>query len=750
MKRKWQLFAAFLAVFATLVLFAACSSGEPGGGGDTDSETKTFEGIVLESKEFSYDGEVHFLQLTGTVPQGAKVEWEGNGESLPGVYNVSATVSMQGYETLSLKATLTITALVFDESITLEDIEVEAGEPYEVSLAHADKLPASAQVAVEYLSKDTGAVLTEKPETGGEYTVRVTVTAQGYESKTYTASLTIIRPEIESIALDGLTYGGNLPIGAVCELTVSQLPQGSEPGTFVFESSDERILTVSPEGIVTGVSAGTAKVIVRAQGYTDVTDEVTFTVFDDSDKQTENYDHVYKVGEDALGRPCITGHIDTYVITGNLELTVTHEAEELPEGGSGGALKIAQLQPGTSDDGYTAVVIGFGGQLKNARYGISFDAKILTGDHIFAIQLFVGDTPIQTQNGAEGRNVLYFDGVETQGFSVRIANNIEESYAVTIDNIHIFEAPSMAEDFENAVKIGGEVRGNIPVVWGGEQNTSVELSLTENTDELPADGAGTALKAVKTGEAVYSYVEFRFAGGLAAGRYAIAFDAKLLSGTHIWAVNAYHDLAPAGVQLDEGQGKEGRNIFYFTLESAVKSIAIRIASNTAEYAAVFDNVRIFAADPLAEDFENAVKIGGEVWGNIPVGWGGEQNTSVELSLTESAEELPVGGEGTALKAVKTGNAGYSYIVLNFASGLAAGSYKLEFDAKLLSGSHIWAIQFYADGVDAVLQERTGDEGHNSFEYTFDAPVNAFYIRIASNTAEYEIVLDNVRFVAAEA
>lgn len=134
MKRKWQLFAAFLAVFATLALFAACSGGDSGGEGNTESETKTFEGIVLESKEFSYDGEVHFLQLTGTVPQGAKVEWEGNGESLPGVYNVSATVSMQGYETLSLKATLTITALVFDESITLEDIEVEVGEPYEVSL----------------------------------------------------------------------------------------------------------------------------------------------------------------------------------------------------------------------------------------------------------------------------------------------------------------------------------------------------------------------------------------------------------------------------------------------------------------------------------------------------------------------------------------------------------------------------------------------------------------------------------------
>lgn len=748
MKRKWQLFAAFLAVFATLALFAACSGGDSGGEGNTESETKTFEGIVLESKEFSYDGEVHFLQLTGTVPQGAKVEWEGNGESLPGVYNVSATVSMQGYETLSLKATLTITALVFDESITLEDIEVEVGEPYEVSLAHADKLPDSAQVAVEYLSKDTGAVLTEKPETGGEYTVRVTVTAQGYESKTYTASLTIIRPGIESIALGGLTYGGNLPIGAVCELTVSQLPQGSEPGTFIFESSDERILTVSSEGIVTGVSAGTAKVTVQAQGYTDVTDEVTFTVFDDSDKQTENYDHVYKVGEDALGRPCITGHIETYVITGNLELTVTDDAKELPEGGSGSALKIAQPQPGTSADGYTAVVIGFGGQQKNARYGISFDAKILTGNHIFAIQLFVGDTEIQTQHGAEGRNVLYFNGVEpTQGFTFRIANNIKEPYAVTIDNIHVFEAPSMAEDFENAVKIGGEVQGNIPVGWG-EPNTSVELSLTESAEELPADGAGTALKAVKTGEAVYSYVDFRFAGGLEAGRYAIAFDAKLLSGTHIWAVYAYHDLAPGGVQLDAGQGKEGRNIFYFTLESAVNSIDIRIASNTAEYTAVFDNVRIFAADPLAEDFENASKIGETVQGNIITGWG-DPGAGIVLSLTDDAAELPVGGEGTALKAVKTGNEGYSYIVLNFASGLAAGSYKLEFDAKLLSGTHIWAIQLFADDVQAISPDKTGAEGHNSFVYTFDAPVNAFYIRIASNTAEYEIVLDNVRFVASE-
>ena len=590
MKRKWQLFAAFLAVFATLALFAACSGGDSGGEGNTESETKTFEGIVLESKEFSYDGEVHFLQLTGTVPQGAKVEWEGNGESLPGVYNVSATVSMEGYETLSLKATLTITALVFDDSITLEDIEVEVGESYEVSLANADKLPASAQVAVEYLSKDTGAVLTEEPETGGEYTVRVTVTAQGYESKTYTASLTIIRPGIESIALGGLTYGGNLPIGAVCELTVSQLPQGSEPGTFIFESSDERILTVSSEGIVTGVSAGTAKVTVQAQGYTDVTDEVTFTVFDDSDKQTENYDHVYKVGEDALGRPCITGHIDTYVITGNLELTVTDNAEELPEGGSGSALKIAQPQPGTSADGYTAVVIGFGGQQKNARYGISFDAKILTGNHIFAIQLFVGDTLIQARNGAEGRNVLYFNGVEpTQGFTFRIANNIKEPYAVTIDNIHVFEAPSMAEDFENAVLIReGRVQGNLPIGCG---STDVSLSLTDDPSELPENGAGSALKVARTGEATYNYVTLEFTGGLEAGSYTLEFDAKLLSGEHIWVIQLYGNDGTGDKSLGEQKGKAGHNELRFTINQTVSSFFIRIASNTAEYTITLDNIR---------------------------------------------------------------------------------------------------------------------------------------------------------------
>ena len=134
-------------------------------------------------------------------------------------------------------------------------------------------------------------------------------------------------------------------------------------------------------------------------------------------------------------------------------------------------------------------------------------------------------------------------------------------------------------------------------------------------------------------------------------------------------------------------------------------------------------------------------------GNIPVGWG-DPGAGIVLSLTDDAAELPVGGEGTALKAVKTGNKeGYSYIVLNFASGLAAGSYKLEFDAKLLSGTHIWAIQLFADGVQASSQDKTGEEGHNSFVYTFEEPVNVFYIRIASNTAEYSVILDNIRLSA---
>ena len=66
-----------------------------------------FSGLSFESREFVYDGTEKSLAVTG-APEGATVEYTGNGQTQTGEYSVTATVSMEGYETVTLNATLKI------------------------------------------------------------------------------------------------------------------------------------------------------------------------------------------------------------------------------------------------------------------------------------------------------------------------------------------------------------------------------------------------------------------------------------------------------------------------------------------------------------------------------------------------------------------------------------------------------------------------------------------------------------------
>ena len=68
---------------------------------------KQFTGLSFADAEFVYDGEPKSLALVG-APAGATVEYSGNGQIAAGTYTVTATVSMEGYETKTLTAILKI------------------------------------------------------------------------------------------------------------------------------------------------------------------------------------------------------------------------------------------------------------------------------------------------------------------------------------------------------------------------------------------------------------------------------------------------------------------------------------------------------------------------------------------------------------------------------------------------------------------------------------------------------------------
>ncbi len=112
-------------------------------------------GITFDGAEVTYDGEVHSLAISGTLPTGVSVEYENNGKINFGTYTVIAKFSgdATNYELIdNLTATLVINKATYDMSgISFDGDEVTYdGEVH--SLAISGTLPTG--VAVSYENND--------------------------------------------------------------------------------------------------------------------------------------------------------------------------------------------------------------------------------------------------------------------------------------------------------------------------------------------------------------------------------------------------------------------------------------------------------------------------------------------------------------------------------------------------------------------------------------------------------------------
>ena len=108
-------------VVLSLILVACCivacnaengetpstDNGSSNNGGGNTPALKQFTGITFEDAIFDFDGEEHQITCVG-VPEGATVQYTNNKATLDGVYNAKAVITKEGYETLTLTATLTI------------------------------------------------------------------------------------------------------------------------------------------------------------------------------------------------------------------------------------------------------------------------------------------------------------------------------------------------------------------------------------------------------------------------------------------------------------------------------------------------------------------------------------------------------------------------------------------------------------------------------------------------------------------
>ena len=109
-------------IFILTVILAVCSIAIIACDDPTDnpsnppSDEKTITGITFSNLTVDYDGQEHEITVSGTLPQGASVSYQNNKGTNAGTYNATATVTCEGYKTLTLNATLKINKLNYDMS----------------------------------------------------------------------------------------------------------------------------------------------------------------------------------------------------------------------------------------------------------------------------------------------------------------------------------------------------------------------------------------------------------------------------------------------------------------------------------------------------------------------------------------------------------------------------------------------------------------------------------------------------------
>lgn len=186
------------AVTLALSVFVLSACGKGNGSDDSGSGLPKITGVTLSDKTYTYDGQPHSLEVSGTIPEGVSVAYEGNGKTNAGTYTVKATLSGEEYQTLVLSATLKINKANITGIELKGDELTYDGQPH--SLAIEGTLPEGVSVAYENNGKTNA----------GSYTVKAIISGDNHNALELSATLKINKADITSIEFKGdtVTYDG--------------------------------------------------------------------------------------------------------------------------------------------------------------------------------------------------------------------------------------------------------------------------------------------------------------------------------------------------------------------------------------------------------------------------------------------------------------------------------------------------------------------------------------------------------------
>ena len=188
MKRKFLgVLITILLVCCTCLTLIGCgdnSSSVPDGTPQTP-QLKEITGISFSSKEYVFDANEKVLLVEGSIPNGVSVSYKDNKGTNAGTYNATATLSGEGYKTLTLSATLIINkADITNLSVEETQTVIEDGKTHLPKIV--GNLPSG--VNIKYY-------VDENESTGvsslGTHVFRIVISGQNYNTLTFDCSLKI-------------------------------------------------------------------------------------------------------------------------------------------------------------------------------------------------------------------------------------------------------------------------------------------------------------------------------------------------------------------------------------------------------------------------------------------------------------------------------------------------------------------------------------------------------------------------------
>ncbi len=273
------------------------------------TQNENFSNITFSNQTYTYDGTEKALKVTGILPEGATVTYTNEKGTDVGTYNSKAVIEADGYNTLTLNTTMTITPAPI--TVKAKDVTIKTGaiiptfdeNSYEITsgkLFGDDKITGTLATNCNSTSVAKDFNITQGTLTAGN----------NYNLTFVNGKLSVVDKTPQVITVDGIvekkTYGDD-------GFKITVTPDAtSKLDNFTITSSNANVATVDASGNVTIKGAGITTISVKEAGNAEYAAfEKTWTLTIDKAKVTITADNITKkIGQDD---PKLT-----YTVNGNL------------------------------------------------------------------------------------------------------------------------------------------------------------------------------------------------------------------------------------------------------------------------------------------------------------------------------------------------------------------------------------------------------------------------------------------------